>query len=170
MLTSFRNASSQRGVGMVEVMVSLLLLGIAVIGFAALQVRAVAVTGDSAYRTQAMGIAQELAEKMRANFTQLTGYTTAANWATAVIPDCMTAACTAAQLQTYDIQNTMALAANLLPGGTVMASTCNGSSNTCIYVAWNRTTTAVDGSANSCVGSTGVYTSTSADCIVMEIY
>ena len=58
---------NQQGVGMVEVLVSIILLSIAVLGFSALQLRAVEATNEALYRVQAMNIARDLAERIRIN-------------------------------------------------------------------------------------------------------
>ena len=50
----------QQGVSLVEVLVAMVLLGVAVIGFVALQVRAVTATGESFNRSQAVSIAQDM--------------------------------------------------------------------------------------------------------------
>ena len=57
----------QKGVGLLDILVALLLLAIAVLGFVALQLRAVEATAEGANRIQAMNIARDLAEKMRIN-------------------------------------------------------------------------------------------------------
>ena len=72
--------SNQQGVTLVEVLVSMFLLGIAVIGFVALQVRALSVTSESSYRSQAMSIAQDLSERMRANYGKIAKYRTTYGW------------------------------------------------------------------------------------------
>lgn len=56
----------QRGVGLIEVMVAVLLLSIAILGFSALQVRAVSATDESLVRTKSMTLVRNLAEVMRA--------------------------------------------------------------------------------------------------------
>ena len=58
--------NSQRGVGLVEVLVAVLLLSIAVLGFSALQVRAVSATDESLVRTKSLTLVRNLAEVMRA--------------------------------------------------------------------------------------------------------
>lgn len=63
---------SQQGVGMIEVLVALLLLAIGVIGFAALQLRAVDATNEALSRVQAMNLARDLAERIRINPYALT--------------------------------------------------------------------------------------------------
>ena len=57
--------SGQTGVGLVEVLVAVLLLSVAVLGFSALQVRAVSATDESLVRTKSLTIVRNLAEVMR---------------------------------------------------------------------------------------------------------
>ena len=58
--------TQQHGVGLVEVLVAVLLLSVAVLGFSALQVRAVSATDESLVRTKSLTIVRNLAEVMRA--------------------------------------------------------------------------------------------------------
>ena len=58
--------SYQRGVGLVEVLVAVLLLSIAVLGFSALQMRAITATDESLVRTKSLTVVRNLAEVMRA--------------------------------------------------------------------------------------------------------
>ncbi len=55
-------------------LVSLVILAIAVLGFAALQFRALDAIQEANDRTAAMTLARELAEKIRVNRTQLSKY------------------------------------------------------------------------------------------------
>lgn len=56
----------QSGIGLVEVLVAVLLLSVAVLGFSALQMRAVGATDESLIRTKSLTIIRNLAEVMRA--------------------------------------------------------------------------------------------------------
>ncbi|WP_352259165.1 type IV pilus modification protein PilV [Psychrobacter sp. TB55-MNA-CIBAN-0194] len=56
----------QRGVGLVEVLVAVLLLSVAVLGFSALQMRAITATDESLVRTKSLTVVRNLAEVMRA--------------------------------------------------------------------------------------------------------
>ena len=58
---------NQRGVGLVEVMVALLLLAVAVLGFSALQLNALSATDESLVRSRAMSMSKQLSENMRLN-------------------------------------------------------------------------------------------------------
>ncbi|SRR5699024_9176366 len=61
-----KNHNSQIGIGLVEVLVAVLLLSIAILGFSALQIRAVKATDESLVRTKSLTIVRNLAEVMRA--------------------------------------------------------------------------------------------------------
>lgn len=57
----------QIGVGLVEIMVALVLLSISILGFGALQIRAIDTSSEAANQVTALGLARDLAERMRAN-------------------------------------------------------------------------------------------------------
>ena len=61
-----KQMSHEQGVGLVEVLVAVLLLSIAVLGFSALQMRAIGATDESLVRTKSLTIVRNLAEVMRA--------------------------------------------------------------------------------------------------------
>ncbi len=61
------NISSQQGVGLIEVLVSLLLLAVAILGFSAMQLHAVRATDESMARNRALTEMRAGAEMMRAN-------------------------------------------------------------------------------------------------------
>ena len=60
------HVSHQHGVGLIEVLVAVLLLSIAVLGFSALQIRAVSATDESLVRTKSLTVVRNLAVVMRA--------------------------------------------------------------------------------------------------------
>ena len=60
------NPNSQSGVGLIEVLVAVLLLSVAVLGFSALQMRAIGATDESLVRTKSLTVVRNLAEVMRA--------------------------------------------------------------------------------------------------------
>ena len=55
------------GSTLIEVLVALTVLGIGVMGFSAMQLQSGAVVNDAYYRTQAVAIAQDVIERIRAN-------------------------------------------------------------------------------------------------------
>jgi type IV pilus assembly protein PilV len=163
----------QKGFGMVEVLVAMLVLAIGVLGFAALQVRAITATGESYYRSQAMSIAQDVAERAQANRAQARAgaYVVQASW-NVVAPTtpsvaCNNAVCTAAQMTAYDINQSLYVAATQLPAGRVNMQQCQGSQATCIYVSWDGTLPTA-GALGQCVNAAGTYVA-GANCIRMPV-
>ncbi|MFV3368614.1 type IV pilus modification protein PilV [Pseudomonas sp. NY15435] len=73
----------QRGITLIEVLVTLLVFTVGLLGVAALQLNALKGIADSNQRSQATWVMQELAERMRANSVGgESGYTTAPNCST----------------------------------------------------------------------------------------
>ena len=61
-----KRLNNQHCVGLVEVLVAVLLLSVAVLGFSALQMRAISATDESLVRTKSLTVVRNLAEVMRA--------------------------------------------------------------------------------------------------------
>ena len=166
--------TKQKGVGMTEVLIAMLLLGVGVIGFAGLQVRAISSSHDAFFRTQASAIARDLSERIRLNNTALATYQNNVLWGAPVSTRnaCQIAACTDVQMASYDIANVANMAATTLPNGQVNVRPCQVSNNTCIYVSWNATTPTVGATSPNCVQATGLYVNAtppiSTDCIISE--
>jgi len=167
-VNAWHSVNKQKGVGLVEVLVALLLLGIAVIGFAALQVRAVSSTHDALYRTQGMAVAQEMVERIRSNPQQMATYRAGLS-GSATTTSCISAACTAAAMAQFDIVAVRNLAATSLPNGQLGLVTCPGAANLCVLVSWNATTPTVGSAAPACLSTTGSYIQ-NAECMMMESY
>lgn len=165
------NRRLQSGFGMMEVLVAMGVLAVGVLGFAALQVRASTATGESYFRSQAMAVAQDLAERVQANRGQRADYLVAASWAvtTPTVPatTCNNAACTAAQMATFDINQILYTANTQLPTGLVKMEACQASQATCIYVSWSGTQPTA-GATGQCVNAAGSYVA-GANCIMMEV-
>lgn len=70
---------AQKGIGLVEVLVALLLLAVAVLGFSAMQMTAVKATDESLMRTRALTVMRGAAEMMRANADGIGAFKTALN-------------------------------------------------------------------------------------------
>jgi len=61
---------TMKGFGLIEVLVSMLLLGIGILGMLGLQLNAMKFNQTAAYRTQATFLAYDIADRMRANAPQ----------------------------------------------------------------------------------------------------
>ncbi|MGP4715992.1 type IV pilus modification protein PilV [Psychrobacter sp. T6-6] len=187
-----RNLGNQHGVGLVEVLVALLLLAVAVLGFSAMQMTAVKATDESLMRTRALAIMRGGAETMRANSSGISAFKTAVNGSTdsvtidgAVITkdSCIknttgapvaADSCTINQLATrdallmksYAVINDIKL--GLVPNG------CPGTSGEqerqCFVASWGDTTVALsDSDTNACAYANGTYKN-GAECFIMEAY
>lgn len=76
----------QQGFGLIEVIVSLLLLAIAMLGFTAMQGKAIKATDESLERTQSLVMMRNMGEKIRVNPTAIGTYQTAINTPVTSLP------------------------------------------------------------------------------------
>lgn len=166
------NPKWQRGITMIEVLVTLLVLSVGVLGFAGLQMRALGATNDSFYRGQAIIIAQDLKERYRLNPGQQTYYITSSSWGGTNTPGTCegSTTCTALNIAKYDISTVSNVAATMLPGGLIKMMACPSTTGmNCIFVAWGSTTPTAGSGTTDCVSSAGAY-NTGANCLMMEAY
>ena len=181
-----KHIKNQIGVGMVEVLVALLLLAVGVLGFTALQLRAVSATSEAMNNVQAMSLARDLTERMRANRTASGTYQTNLNAPTQAAtssPACLSSTnCTSAQMANYDTAQviTKANSAGLtikMPNCPNMTTTTGagasavttGSNRACVYVAWGKTNPIDSTTDTTACTNNGTYNADTT-CIVMEAY
>lgn len=162
----------QRGVGLMEVLVALLVLAIGVLGFIVLQYRAVEATSESSYRVQAINIARDIAERVRVNRAALTTYMDkiekpVAEQVTST-KNCATENCTSAQLAEYDVSQVAKKAQSVGMVMNQIACAGNSDGRSCIYVAWGDTAPTDGTDAGDCT-SGAAYVATST-CLIMEVY
>lgn len=103
---------------MLEILVTLVIVAIALLGTAGLQLNAMRVNKGGQFRTQAIFLASDMAERMEANKAEaiLGTYAVAATSAVgAAAILCDAAACTSAQLAVWDINQWGTAITNLLP-------------------------------------------------------
>jgi type IV pilus assembly protein PilV len=115
-----RPATGQRGVTLLESLVSILILAVGVLAILWVQVRTLAETQTSARRAQAVRAIEDLGERVKSNpdaFAQLKDYT--ADWEVGKAPeaDCRAKACNAAQLAARDLWEWKVEIAQRLPLG-----------------------------------------------------
>lgn len=169
----------QKGVGLIEVLVALLLLGVGVLGYAALYLRAMEASSEALVRSQAIVISRSLTESIRVNPegqfdypTEVQRYTTLTQRpvATRVCVNASTS-CTAKEVAAYDAF--LAADSAFTIGMRLTMTECPGTDDAvnprnCIFVAWGGTTlTPTDYSR--CMSEAGVYV-TRANCLMMEAY
>lgn len=119
---SLRGAGSalqktQRGAGLIEVMIALLVLAIGLLGFAAMQTQGIS-QGQKAYlHSQAMFAAQDMVERMRANPAGLDSYSLSFSDSAPASANCRAGACAPAALAAWDKTQWLALLEESLPMG-----------------------------------------------------
>jgi len=80
------NARRQRGVGLIEVLVAVLVLSFGMLGVAALQATSVRTNQSATMRSMAVSYAYDIADRMRANGSELKSLATSYNVAAGVTP------------------------------------------------------------------------------------
>ena len=112
MLTTIYNSKKQRGFNLIEVMVSLVIFSIGLLGLAGLQQVGLAQNATAMQRTVAMSQAYDILDRMRNNRT--TDYSSATSAST---PNCITASCDTTQIASYDIYEWNLALGSALPNG-----------------------------------------------------
>ncbi|WP_376745099.1 MULTISPECIES: type IV pilus modification protein PilV [Acinetobacter] len=172
------NSTNQKGVGLIEVLVALFILALGVLGFSALQLRAIDAAQEATEHTVAMNNARDLAERMRVNRTALSDYKNAINNAVSVnacigvnkvttpknieIPKC-----DSTMMAQHDATEILAKASD--NGQTVIIEDCVKSTLNCIYVAWEKTNITASDLSNCVDITTGAYV-VGSKCLVMEAF
>ncbi|MEO8738785.1 MAG: type IV pilus modification protein PilV [Casimicrobiaceae bacterium] len=115
------NRNAQRGSGLIESLISIMVVSIGFLGFAGLQLNGLAAANDSLFRSKAVYLSYQLADRVRAN---LPAANTGAydNFSTQNIPSpgCyISVNCTAAQVATNDFAEwlTEVKSPTVLPSG-----------------------------------------------------
>ena len=167
---------NQKGAGLIEVLVSLLILSVCVLGFTALQLRAFEATHEGVYRVQAINLARDVSERIRSNRNGLAKYKEeikAADKQQDFTKNCYTDLCSRNELADFDVSQVRKTADSL--GMTFNLLPCQGqdakpaaSRRECVYVAWNDTS-ATDGSDTTACTKGTSYRKDS-QCIILEAY
>lgn len=165
----------QKGVGLVEVLIALLVLAIGVLGFIALQYRAVEATHESGSRVQAINLARDMAERIRVNRGAIDAYEVRLSKPVAdqiaATKDCSKNNCTVIDLANFDVFQVtkQAQVTSMVMNRITCQGNDPGDKRSCIYVAWGDTapTNGVVGEGNCTTGTSYDPTST---CLIMEVY
>ncbi len=185
---------TQRGVGLVEVMVALLLLAVAVLGFSAMQLNAIKATDESLMRTKAMSSIKTLSESMRVlpdssstyenqvnaiykkskkadSSYVISDYCSDVNTYEAAAPNCNTGNCSTAQVVKHNVSTILKTSCNkeIALNIEVCPGTSGVNERRCIIAGWNQTKPTMNDEKFSCTNADGVYKPGSA-CFIMEAY
>lgn len=111
----------QKGLGLIEVLVSVLVLAVGLLGVAALQTQSIRFNHEAYLRTQATVLANDIADRMRTNRALAIGsnsYKLAfSDSPTASASLCEANPCSAGDIAAYDFTQWRANIANALPNG-----------------------------------------------------
>ncbi|MGE6571026.1 type IV pilus modification protein PilV [Psychrobacter namhaensis] len=183
--------SSQSGVGLIEVMVALLLLAVAVLGFSALQINALNATDESLVRSRAMSMSKQLSENMRLNTLVVDDFMTELNTLNQGTKDiteycekvaqasssfdqdsCKSDACSPeeiAALNTWQAAN-LGCEQDIMLNMTTCPDMADINARQCIITSWGKTRPILgDSEENACGNSDGSY-KLGSHCLIMEAY
>lgn len=129
-----------RGFTMVEVLVALAVLAVGLLGIAALYLDSLRAGRTAIYRTQAVNVAADLADRIRSNRDVPANYETAIGETVSAVTACETAAgCTRAEMAQNDLAEWKAQLAALLPDGDGSVAVTPGSPSAyVITIQWNE--------------------------------
>lgn len=129
----------QHGFSLLEVLIALLVLAIGLLGLATLQTVGLKFNQESYMRTQAVLIAYDIIDRIRANPVAKSAgsYNSVAASATYTAPTCTGAVtCSTSDIATYDLANWKARIAATLPMGTGAISTI--SNRRTVTIKWKE--------------------------------
>ena len=126
---------------MLEILITLVIVAIALLGTAGLQAYAMRVGQSAQFRTQAVFLASDIAERMEANKTAAVAgdYNLALTSASSVAAtDCATTACNSTDLASWDKSQWGTAIASLLPQATwkITQTTAGNPSTYEIVISW----------------------------------
>lgn len=150
MRTDITSASQFRGFSIVEALVALVVLSIGMLGIAALYVESLRAGRSAIYRTQAVNLATDMADRIRSNRTARNAYVLAAGQTpnpTATCTGTGAVICTPQELAQDDLQRWLTAINEQLPGtgasapiGTIQGAQVPGTATWgyAIQVSWSE--------------------------------
>ncbi|PWK50915.1 type IV pilus modification protein PilV [Pleionea mediterranea] len=170
------------GVSLIEVLVTTLILGIGLLGVAAMQVTSVNSSQEGYYRSQATEIAESVASRMRTTRMSIyDGITTFADviedyagepYDCSAVKSCIGSDCNDEELVNFDKWQLCQVASRDLPGGEIYVRNVSGLRSR-VAVSWDvaqaRQDTGQRTILNNQCSSVGVPDNQGKDCVVLEI-
>lgn len=146
MITGNYAKNSQRGFSMIEILVTLVIVATALLGTAGLQLYAMRMNQGGQFRTQAVFLASDIAERMEANKQEaINGNYALANTTTpdALSSVCSTNACSTSDLAAYDLNQWGNSVAALLPQPSwqITHTTTGNPSTYTVVISWTDRST-----------------------------
>jgi type IV pilus assembly protein PilV len=139
----------QLGVSLVESMIALLIISIGLLGIAALQVTSISQNASALHHSQAVMMAYNMADRIRANNAQFKLYANINTDNGYVDPDCITKSCLNTEIVTADAAHWTDMVNNLPAGRGTISYNVNAIDGLLIAVMWD------DGSSSAAGGGAG---------------
>jgi type IV pilus assembly protein PilV len=117
--------NSQQGVTLVEAMIALLVISVGLLGIASLQITAMSQNASSLNHSQAVWMAYNMSDRIRANITEFNNYNGIDTSGT-YSQDCMTNSCTNAQMRVADAADWQTMVQNLPSGRGIIGINGDG--------------------------------------------
>jgi type IV pilus assembly protein PilV len=140
---------AQTGSGLIESLISIFVVSIGFIGFASLQINGLVAANDSLFRSKAVYLSYQMADRVRANLPGAQAGSYADFEAPVSSPGCIASNCSAAQMAQNDFYEWSAEIASLLPSGagvicldstpddgTSAAAACDGAGDVLSIKLW----------------------------------
>lgn len=155
----------QKGVGLIEILASMLILAIAVLGFVALQYRSLEIASEALKRVEAINLARNLAERIYVNKSAYADYKSIAS-STGSVESCLNVGCDNKAFAAKDMADIKAQAA--VSGMDVGVESCPNTVNgrQCVFVAWDET----KAKKGSCTETDTFVYKADAKCVVVEAF
>jgi type IV pilus assembly protein PilV len=150
----------QGGFTLLEILVSLLLIAIGVLGTAGLQALSLKINQGGSLRSQAVVLGLDFVERIEANnVATVAGKYAPATYPTSYTKDCTAAYCTTDELATYDLVTFKARVNQYLPNSTVtVAVSGTGPYTYTVTINWVERISKGKGTAVTTSGTTSVAT------------
>jgi type IV pilus assembly protein PilV len=132
---------SQQGLTLVEAMIALLVISIGLLGIASLQLTAMNQNASSLNHSQAVWIAYNMSDRIRANISEFDNYN-GIDTTNTYAQDCITATCSNAQMREADAADWSTMVGNL-PGGRGIIT--NNADGLLVTVMWDDDGTGANG-------------------------
>ena len=177
--------SKVKGVSLIEVMVTTLILGIGLLGVAALQMSSINTNQSGYYRSQATSISIDLSARIRSAKSAYYGgssvnqiinaYTETPYLCDAAAKSCIANSCTEAEVVAFDKWEVCEMAKNLLPDGEVYVIGASGIRMK-VAIAWTPVESRQDlgltdneNTSNTRCADANVPADSGKDCVILEV-
>lgn len=160
-----KSLKHQKGMSLIEVMVSALITAIGILGYAGMQIQTLGETGNAQHRMQAVALAGDLVSRLRVNADERTKYVNADYSTAPTATECNSAVCTEAQLADADIYAIYQQLQQLLPRATMSIAENAAKGTVMVRIAWNGAPATAAACDNPVLDETNQFES---NCAAME--